>query len=154
PALAGEPTIEETPFSVPVKKFTLANSHGMKVSIITYGGIVTNLIVPDKTGKLADVVMGFDTLEGYLAGHPYFGTNIGRNANRIANAKFTLEGKEYKLGANDGLHSLHGGKAGFDKKIWKGEAFKSKDGPGVKLTYTSPDGEEGYPGKLDVTVTY
>lgn len=157
PAFAAEPKIEESPFGTangtPIKKFTLTNGTA-KAAIMTYGGIVTNLWVPDKDGKLADVVMGYDTLDGYLAGHPYFGANVGRCGNRIANAKFTLEGKEYKLAANNGPNSLHGGKVGFDKKVWKGESFKSEAGPGVKLSYTSPDGEEGYPGTLSVVVSY
>jgi aldose 1-epimerase len=169
PAFAAGPQVEEEPFgkmpdtkdangrNVPgarITKYTLTNRAGAKAAIINYGGIVTHLWVPDKDGKLADVVMGFDTLEGYLAGHPYFGSNVGRCGNRIANAKFTLEGKEYKLEANNGPNSLHGGKVGFDKKVWKSEPFMSTAGPGVKLTYTSPDGEEGYPGTLSIVVSY
>ena len=157
PVFAAEPKVEESPFGTangtPIKKFTLSIGTA-KVAIITYGGIVTNLWVSDKDGKLTDVVMGFDTLDGYLAGHPYFGSNVGRCGNRIANAKFSLEGKDYKLEANNGPNSLHGGKVGFDKKVWKGEAFTSAAGPGVKLSYTSPDGEEGYPGTLTAVVTY
>jgi aldose 1-epimerase len=137
-----------------VTQFTLVNKNNVVLKCIEYGAIITELRVPDKDGKLADVVLGFDKLDDYLKGHPYFGTNAGRVANRIANAKFTLEGKEYKLADNAAPHTLHGGKAGFDKKLWKGEASLTATGPSVKFSYTSPDGEEGYPGKLTVTVSY
>jgi aldose 1-epimerase len=158
-ALAVGPQVEEEPFGkmpdgTRIMKYTLTNRSGAKAAIISYGGILTNLWVPDKNGQLADVVMGFDTLEGYLAGHPYFGANVGRCGNRVGNAKFTLEGKEYKLEANNGPHSLHGGKAGFDKKVWKGEPMMTVAGPAVKLAYTSPAGEEGYPGALNVVIQY
>ncbi len=138
----------------PVTRFTLINKNNVVVKCIEYGAIVTEIRVPDKAGKFADVALGFDKLEDYQKGHPYFGTNAGRCANRIANAKFTLGGKEYKLFANNEPHTLHGGKEGFDKKYWRGEAFLGATGPGVKFTYTSPDGEEGYPGTLSVTVSY
>jgi aldose 1-epimerase len=134
--------------------YTLTNANGMKAKIMTYGGIVTELHVPDRDGKLADVVLGFDDLKSYLAGHPHFGAVAGRVANRIAKGKFTLDGKEYKLAVNNGPNSLHGGKVGFDKKVWKAESFEGKDGVGVKMIYTSPDGEEGYPGTLTTTMTY
>jgi aldose 1-epimerase len=137
-----------------VDLYTLTNSNGMKAKITTYGGIVTELHAPDRDGKLADVVLGFDDLKSYLAGHPHFGAIAGRVANRIAKGKFTLDGKEYKLFVNNGPNSLHGGKVGFDKKVWKAEPFEGKDGVGVKMTYTSPDGEEGYPGTLTTTMTY
>lgn len=137
-----------------VTQFTLVNKNNVVLKCIEYGAIVTELRVPDKDGKFADVVLGFDKLEDYLKGHPYFGTNAGRCANRIANAKFTLDGKEYKLADNAAPHTLHGGKAGFDKKLWKGEPSLTATGPSVKFSYTSPDGEEGYPGKLTVTVSY
>jgi aldose 1-epimerase len=137
-----------------VTRYTLVNKNGMVVKCIEYGAIITEIDVPDKDGKLMDVALGFDTLEGYLKGHPYFGTNAGRCANRIANAKFTLEGKEYKLQPNNEPHTLHGGKEGFDKKFWKGEPSLTAAGPSVKFTYTSPDGEEGFPGRLSVTVSY
>jgi aldose 1-epimerase len=138
----------------PVTRYTLINTNNVIVKCIDYGAIITEIHVPDKTGKLADVVLGFDQLEGYLKGHPYFGTNAGRCANRIANARFTLDGKEYKLFANNGPHHLHGGKDGFDKKLWKAEPFLGPTGPGVKFSYTSPDGEEGYPGRLSTLITY
>jgi aldose 1-epimerase len=134
--------------------YTLTNANGMKAKITNYGGIITELHVPDRDGKLADVVLGFDDLKNYLAGHPHYGAIAGRVANRIANGKFTLDGKEYKLFVNNGPNSLHGGKVGFDKKVWKAESFEGKDGVGVKMTYVSPDGEEGYPGTLTTTMTY
>ena len=134
--------------------YTLTNANGMMVRITNYGGIITELHVPDRDGKLADVVLGFDNLKSYLAGHPHFGAVAGRVANRIAKGRFTLDGKEYKLAVNNGPNSLHGGKVGFDKKVWKAESFEGKDGVGVKMTYVSPDGEEGYPGTLTTTMTY
>jgi len=137
-----------------VTRFTLINRNNVVVRCIEYGAIITEIRVPDRQGRFADVALGFDKLDDYLKGHPYFGTNAGRCANRIANAKFTLDGKEYKLFPNNGPHSLHGGQEGFDKKYWRGEPFLGATGPGVKFTYTSPDGEEGYPGRLSVTVSY
>jgi aldose 1-epimerase len=137
-----------------VDLYVLTNANGVKAKVMTYGGIVTELHVPDRDGKLADVVLGFDDLKSYLAGHPHFGAVAGRVANRIAKGKFTLDGKEYKLVVNNGPNSLHGGKVGFDKKVWKAESFEGKDGVGVKMAYTSPDGEEGYPGTLTTTMTY
>jgi aldose 1-epimerase len=137
-----------------VEQYTLANSKGLKVNVITYGAIVTHIFAPDRDGKVENVVLGFDDLAGYLAGHPFFGAAVGRVANRIAKGKFTLDSKEYKLAVNNGPNALHGGLKGFDKVVWKAEAQNGADGPGVKLSYRSPDGEEGYPGNLDVTVTY
>ena len=106
------------------------------------------------TVRPADVVLGFDTLEGYLAGHPYFGATVGRVANRIARGTFTLDGNDYTLAVNNGPNSLHGGLKGFDKVVWKAEDVSGPDGPAVKFTYLSKDGEEGYPGNLSVGVTY
>src|SRR4029077_12931965 len=127
------------------------NANGMKAKVTTYGGILTELAVPDRDGKLGNVVLGFDNLAGYLAGHPHFGATTGRVANRIAKGKFTLDGKEYKLAVNNGPNSLHGGTKGFDKYVWKVE----KSSPtSLMLSHTSPDGDEGYPGKLDMTVTF
>ena len=137
-----------------VTKYTLINKGGAYVSVITLGGVVTSVVVPDKDGKLADVVLGFDTLDGYLKDSPYFGCITGRVANRIANGKFTLDGKEYTLPVNNGKHSLHGGQYGFDKMVWRGEPGMSAQGPTLKLTYTSPDGSQGYPGNLSCTVQY
>jgi len=137
-----------------VDMYTLTNANGLVAKIITYGAIVTELHVPDKNGTLGDVVLGFDNLDQYVKGHPYFGAIVGRVANRIALGKFTLNGKDYTLAVNNSPNHLHGGVKGFDKVVWKAEPTRSKDGPAVKLTYRSPDGEEGYPGNLDVTVVY
>src|SRR5579883_3372962 len=144
----------KTADGTPVDLYVLTNAHGLKAKIITYGGIITELHTPDRDGKLADVVLGFDNLPSYLAGHPYFGALVGRVANRIAKGKFTLDGKVYQLAINNGPNALHGGLKGFDKKVWKAEPVEGTDGPGVRLSCSSPDGEEGYPGNLSVTVTY
>jgi aldose 1-epimerase len=138
----------------PVELYVLSNSRGMLAKVITYGCIVTELHVPDRNGRLSDVVLGFDDLAGYLGWHPYFGAVIGRVANRIARGKFTLDGIEYTLAANDGLNHLHGGLRGFDKVVWQSDPVRANDGIGVKLNYHSRDREEGYPGNLSVTVTY
>jgi aldose 1-epimerase len=138
----------------PVELYTLTNAKGMKATVMTYGATMTGLWVPDRDGKLADVVLGFDDLQGYLKDHPFFGSTVGRVANRIAKGKFTLDGKEYKLFVNNGPNTLHGGKKGFDKQIWTATPVPVKDGAAIKFTYTSPDGEEGYPGKLTASVTY
>ncbi len=137
-----------------VEIYKLANSHGMEVRIMTYGGVIVSLKTPDKTGHVADIVLGFDTLAPYLSKNPYFGAIVGRYANRIGGARFTLDGKVYKLAANDGPNSLHGGLKGFDKVVWQAESFEKPGDGGVILRYTSPDGDEGYPGTVHVTVTY
>jgi aldose 1-epimerase len=134
--------------------YTLAANDGTKVQITNYGGIVTSLFVPDRNGNLDDIVLGFDSLQGYLDGHPYFGCIVGRCANRIAGAKFQLDGKTYQLAKNIGDNHLHGGISGFDKKVWETREVARGDEAGVELTYISPDGEEGYPGELKVTVIY
>lgn len=134
--------------------YTLENKQGMRISLTNYGGIITKIIAPDRDGKFADVVLGFDKLAPYLDVHPYFGAIIGRYGNRIAKGEFSLDGKEYQLPINNEPNSLHGGDRGFDKRLWSGETFYKDNLTGVKLTYTSPDGEQGYPGKLTVTVTY
>jgi aldose 1-epimerase len=144
----------KTPEGQEVHRFLLTNKNGLTAKVMTYGAILTELNVPDRSGKLADVVLGFDNLEGYLAGHPYFGATTGRVANRIARGKFTLEGKEYALATNNGPNHLHGGDKGLDKRVWTAEEVKSEAGPGVGFSYRSPDGEEGYPGNLDIQVTY
>lgn len=136
-----------------VDLYVLSNGK-ITAKVMTLGGIVTELDVPDRDGKLGDVVLGFDNLESYLAGHPHFGAITGRFANRIAKGRFTLDGKQYKLAVNNGPNSLHGGLKGFDKVVWKGEDVSGSDGPAVKLSYLSRDGEEGYPGNLSVSVTY
>jgi aldose 1-epimerase len=138
-----------------VERYTLTNKNGVSMKVITYGAIITELHVPDKTGKLADIVLGFDKLEDYVKSSPYFGATVGRVANRIANAKFELEGKTYTLAANDKPHHLHGGKKGWDKVVWDGEPVEgTTDGAALKLTYASADGEEGYPGKVTATTIY
>lgn len=142
------------PNGTAVEQYTLTNSKGAFCKIITFGGIVTELRVPDKKGKLGDVVLGFDTLESYQKNVAFFGTITGRVANRIAKGKFTLDGETYSLAINNGPNHLHGGLKGLDKVVWNATTDKSKEGAAVKLTYTSPDGEEGYPGSLKMAVTY
>src|ERR1043165_5866712 len=134
--------------------YTLTNSKGAYAKIMTYGATLTELHVPDRTGKLGDVVLGFNSFGPYAKGHPFFGSTVGRVGNRIANAQFMLDGQSYQLAANNGPNTLHGGLKGFDKKVWSATEVKSSAGPSVKFAYTSPDGEEGFPGKLDTTVTY
>ena len=143
-----------TPAGETVDVYTLTNPDGMEVRIMTFGGIITSLRVPDVDGKLGDVVLGFDRLEDYLRNPAFFGSIIGRYANRIANGRFTLDGQTYKLATNNGPNHLHGGNRGFDKVVWKGESFKKNNLVGVILTHTSPDGDEGYPGTLSMRVTY
>lgn len=137
-----------------VTLFTLFNSKGLRARIMTYGAILVSLEVPDRVGKIADITLGFDALSGYLQEHPYFGAIVGRYGNRIAKGRFTLEGVEYQLAANNGENHLHGGIVGFDKVLWNAESFRDEIEVGVKLTYLSPDGEEGYPGNLSCTVIY
>ena len=137
-----------------VELFTLTNKNGLVAKITNYGGIVTELHVPDKNGQNGNVVLGFATLDKYLAGHPFFGTITGRVANRIGKGTFTLDGKQYKLETNNGPNHLHGGNNGFDKKVWQPEPRETKNGPALRLTYLSPDGDAGYPGALNTTVTY
>jgi aldose 1-epimerase len=141
----------------PVKLFTLTNANGMVVKITNYGCIVTEIHVPDKNGKMADVALGFDSLKGYLGKSPFFGAVAGRVANRIAKGKFSLDGKDYTLAVNNGPNALHGGLKGFDKKVWtqqnSGE-HPRLHAPWLLLTYRSPDGEEGYPGNLTAAVEY
>ena len=137
-----------------VDLYTLRNTKGVEATITNLGGIVVSLKVPDKNGKFEDVVLGFNDLDSYLKPHPYFGALIGRYGNRIAKGRFTLNGVEYKLAVNNGENHLHGGIKGFDKVIWTGRESRTKAGPAVTLTYLSKDGEEGYPGNLNVTVVY
>jgi aldose 1-epimerase len=145
----------QMPDGTTIEAFTLRNSRGIEVKAITYGGIITSLRIPDREGRFDDVALGYDTLDGYLkTNSPYFGGIIGRYANRIANASFTLDGKTYPLAANNGPNHLHGGNKGFDKVWWKGEDFQNRTGVGVAFEYVSADGEEGYPGKLEIAVTY
>jgi aldose 1-epimerase len=135
--------------------YTLTNANGCEVKITNYGGIVVSLTVPDKTGKIGDVVLGYDKLDGYIKDNsPYFGALIGRYGNRIGKAKFELNGKTYNLAANNGENHLHGGVKGFDKVVWDAKEIKQNDAVGLELNYLSKDGEEGYPGNLNVTVKY
>jgi aldose 1-epimerase len=134
--------------------YTLTNANGMVAKISDYGGIVTSLMVPGRDGKMADVVLGFDTLDEYVNDSPYFGCITGRYANRICKGRFTLEGVEYSLAVNNGPSALHGGLKGFDKVIWDSQAAETADGPSLRLMYISADGEEGYPGTLTCGVTY
>ncbi len=157
--LAAPPAPEpfgKTADGVAVERFTLKNSRGVTARIMTRGATLTELHAPDKSGKTADVVLGFDNVAGYESDdNQYFGCTVGRVGNRIAKGKFTLNGKEYQLAVNNGPNALHGGlKRSFDKVVWTAQGVETKNGPGVKFTYTSPDGEEGYPGKVTATVTY
>jgi aldose 1-epimerase len=154
-----EQSITKSPFGktsdgTPVDIYTLTNSNGVEARITNYGGIVVSLNVPDRDGKLGDVVLGYDTLHEYVAASPYFGSLIGRYGNRIAKGRFTLDGKEYTLAQNNDENHLHGGLQGFDKVVWKARAMLADRGPGLTLSYLSADGEEGYPGNLSVKVVY
>jgi len=137
-----------------VDLYTLTNRNGMQAKITNYGGIVTTLTAPDRNKKYADVVLGFNDLDNYLKGGPYFGALIGRYGNRIAKGRFTLNGVEYKLAVNNGENHLHGGVKGFDKVVWTAQPMNTKRGAALSLTYLSKDGEEGYPGNLTVKVVY
>ncbi|NWB85857.1 aldose epimerase family protein [Pseudomonas gingeri] len=137
-----------------VEQYVLRNSHGVQATVITYGGVLQSLKVPDKHGKFDDVVLGFDTVQGYQGGTAFFGATIGRFGNRLAGGTFELDGKRYQVPLNDGPNSLHGGAQGFDKHVWKAKPVKNKDSVGVTLTYLSKDGEMGFPGNLTTEVTY
>jgi aldose 1-epimerase len=155
----GKPGVKKESFGTlpdgtSVDLYTITNAQGMEIRATNYGGIVVSLRVPDKKGNLDDIALGFDDLKGYLANTPYFGAIIGRYGNRIANGKFTLDGKEYTLARNNGPNSIHGGLKGFNKVVWQGESFQGPAGVGIILSYTSKDGEEGYPGNLKTKVTY
>lgn len=142
------------PDGTPVELFTLTNKNGMSARITNYGGVVTALEIPDRNGNLTDVVLGFNSLEKYIEKSPHFGCLVGRYGNRIAKGKFKLDGKEYSLAVNNGPNHLHGGKVGFDKRVWEPEIIEKENAVGLQLHYYSPDGEEGYPGNLDVLATY
>ena len=153
------PSVAETAFGTlddggKVTLYTLTNASGAEAKIINYGATVVSLKVPDRQGKLRDVVLGYDDLAGYVKDKDFFGSPSAAIGNRIGAGKFTLDGKTYQLDVNNGPNHLHGGAHGFYKKLWKAEPVKGKDGPGVKLTYVSKDGEEGYPGTVTLTVTY
>jgi aldose 1-epimerase len=158
-APARKASVAKSPFGAlpdgtAVDLYTLTNAGGVEARVITYGGIIVSLKVPDRAGKLDDVVLGMDTLEGYLKGVPYFGAIVGRYGNRIANARFTIDGQTYKLAVNNGKNALHGGVKGFDKAVWKAEPFERAGEVGLVLSHMSPDGDEGYPGALTVKITY
>ncbi len=152
--------IEKQPFGKTadgkkVDLYTLTNTNGLTAKITNYGGIVTSLQVPDSNGNFTDIVLGYDNLDDYIKNNsPYFGAIVGRFAGRIAKGKFTLKGVEYKLATNNGPNHLHGGIKAFDKVVWDAEQMQTDEGPALKLTYLSPDGEEGYPGNLACTVIY
>ena len=152
-------SVRREPFGVlangdSVHVFTLANANGVEVRVLDYGGIIQSIRTPDRNGKVADVVLGFDTLAKYVKDSPYFGAIVGRFANRIARGRFTLDGKTYTLAINNGVNALHGGLVGFDKVVWRAEALTDPASVGLLLTHTSPDGDQGYPGTLKVRVTY
>lgn len=142
------------PDGAAIEGYTIHNTRGTSLHVISYGAIITSLRTRDRRGELDDIVLGFDQLDGYLGAHPYFGAVVGRYANRIARGRFTLDGLAYQLPLNDGPHSLHGGTCGFDKAVWRAAPFESDRAAGVVLTHVSPDGDMGYPGRLDVRVTY
>ena len=137
-----------------VEIYTLRNTHGAEARILTYGGIVQSLTMPDKNGQFADVVLGYDHLQGYIDKTPYFGALVGRYGNRIGGAKFALDGRTYTLAINNGPNSLHGGLVGFDKVVWTAQPMATTHGPALILAYVSQDGEEGFPGNLQVTAIY
>jgi len=143
-----------TPDGRAVEILTLTNARGVELRAMTYGGIILSLKVPDRSGRLGDVVLGYDDLDGYVRKTPYFGAIVGRYANRIAGGRFTSGGTTYRLATNNGPNHLHGGLKGFDKQVWRAATFEDQRGVGVVLRYRSPDGEEGYPGTLQATVTY
>jgi aldose 1-epimerase len=144
----------KTPEGEDASLFTLQNAAGMKAVLTNYGATVISLHTPDRNGNFEDVVLGFPTLDGYVKEHPFFGGIVGRYGNRIAKGRFTLDGVEYKLATNNGENHLHGGVKGFHKMVWSAEPVKHDSAVGVKLSYLSKDGEEGYPGNLSCTVTY
>jgi aldose 1-epimerase len=144
----------EIPGGQKVDLYTLTNSSGLKAEIMTYGAIVVSLQVPDRAGRMDDIVLGCNNLDDYIKNNPYFGAIVGRYGNRIGKGKFTLDGVQYTLATNNGENHLHGGIKGFDKVVWQAEPIKHRDWVGVKLMYLSKDGEEGYPGNLNCTVTY
>jgi len=152
-------TIEKKPFGKtadgkPVTLYTLSNNQGNTVELIDYGAIVVSINVPDRSGKKTNVTAGFSSIDGYLERHPYFGATVGRFCNRIAMGKFSLEGKTYSLAVNNGPNHLHGGEVGFDKRMWLVAEVKADNSVGLKFTYVSPDGEEGYPGALTTIAEY
>lgn len=156
---AAKATVTRAPFGVlatgdSVHVFTLTNANGVELRALDYGGIIQSLRTPDRTGKLGDIVLGFDSLDQYVKRSPYFGAIVGRYANRIAKGTFSLDGTTYHLAINNGPNALHGGLVGFDKVVWNAEPFSTDSSVGVVWTHTSPDGDQGYPGALAARVTY
>jgi aldose 1-epimerase len=153
PAIARE-TFGQLPDGTPVERVRLCGEKGFELAVMTFGAAVQSLHAPDREGRCADVVLGHDDLAGYLARRSLFGASVGRCANRIAGASFLLDGRRVNVTANDGVNSLHGGAAGFDRRLWSIDALADGATPSVRLAYVSPDGEEGYPGTLSARVTY
>src|SRR5262245_3348477 len=137
-----------------VELFTLRNAKGVEARVATFGGTLVSLKAPDRTGRLDEITLGFDTPEPYIKGSPFFGSLVGRYGNRIAGGQFTLDGQVFSLPKNNGANTLHGGTRGFDKVLWKGREVKTPHGPGVELQYVSPDGDQGFPGTLTTKVVY
>jgi aldose 1-epimerase len=159
PSVVGGRDVAREPFGTapdgtPVERLSFGNAGGISLAVLTYGGIIQSLTMPDRDGRMDDVVLGHDDVAGYGKSDAYFGALIGRCGNRIASGQFELEGETYQLATNNGCNHLHGGLRGFDKVTWGAEPFRRADGTGVVLSYTSPDGEEGYPGTLRARVTY
>ncbi len=144
----------QTELNEEIEIYTLVNRNGLRAKVTTYGAMLTELHTPDRAGALGDITLGFDNLKQYLDGHPYFGVTTGRVANRVAQAKFTLNGRTYNLAVNNPPNSLHGGDRGLDKRVWKAVQIPHELGPAIRFSYLSPDGEEGYPGNLWIVVTY
>lgn len=156
---AVRPSITREPFATmpdgtQVDKYTLTNKHGVRVAILTYGGIIQSIVVPDKNGQQADIALGFDRLDDYMKSGHYFGAIVGRYANRIANGQFTLNGKQYQIPTNSGPNAMHGGTKGFNQEVWAATPIMGSDWVGVELGYFSPDGQMGFPGDLAVTIRY
>ncbi len=146
--------IGEMPDGTEVEQYTLTNASGVRVTVMTYGATITGVVLPDRDGNFENVTLYLDAFNDYLAGHPYFGSLVGRYANRIAKGRFVLDGTEYTLATNNGPNHLHGGPTGFGKRLWQAESVESEDAVGITLTYISADGEEGYPGILTAAVVY
>jgi len=153
-ATVSKSTFGKTASGKEIDLYTCVNINGLVLKMMTFGAIVVSLEIPDRDGKLSNVNLGFESLDSYLAGHPYFGATIGRFCNRISKGKFSLNGKQYTLATNDGSNHLHGGEKGFDKVVWDARSFVDELGAGIEFNYRSPNGEEGYPGNLDVSAVY
>lgn len=154
PEMDSDMELKEHKVSKEISLFTVSNGQGMSVSVTNYGGIIQSLVVPDKDGVPGDIVLGFDSIMRYKGDHPYFGAIVGRYANRIDKGKFRIGDTLYQLTLNNGPNHLHGGTNGLDRVVWDARPIKGADSAGVELSYSSPDGDQGYPGRLDITVTY